>query len=365
MPIPTPQAVHGIDGRHRSERRRRRRPAHLHRAQGRDEPHHLLGREHQRSARRRHAECRRRDDRRRGGRGVLVRARRRTARSTAGATTTTASSRSAATPCARPPRPFPASRTSARWPPAARTTAPRPTTRTARGRCSAGARTAAVSSAICRRPTRPRRRASRRWQPVGIAAGRAHTCAFGADKELRCWGSGASGQLGQPPGSDMVITSPTVTDLGGPEGGDGVYAVGGRRVAHLRGRDDLGVGPLLRPQRRRPARQRHAGRPGRSGPGAVAARQAEDAGGGRRAHLRARRRARSGAGAAATRVSWATELGVEHATPTAIALGDGVTRRRTRSSRARRTPARWRAGGSSAGDATPTDRWARRCRCRC
>ncbi len=62
-------------------------------------------------------------------------------------------------------------------------------------------------------------------QPVGIAAGRAHTCAFGADKELHCWGSGAAGQLGQPPGSDMVITSPTITDLGGPEGGDGVYAV--------------------------------------------------------------------------------------------------------------------------------------------
>jgi alpha-tubulin suppressor-like RCC1 family protein len=62
-------------------------------------------------------------------------------------------------------------------------------------------------------------------QPVAIAAGRAHTCAFGADKELRCWGSGASGQLGQPPGNDMVITSPTITDLGGPEGGDGVYAV--------------------------------------------------------------------------------------------------------------------------------------------
>ena len=62
-------------------------------------------------------------------------------------------------------------------------------------------------------------------EPVAIAAGRAHTCAFGADKELRCWGSGASGQLGQSPGSDMVITSPTITDLGGPEGGDGVYAV--------------------------------------------------------------------------------------------------------------------------------------------
>jgi len=61
--------------------------------------------------------------------------------------------------------------------------------------------------------------------PVGIAAGRAHTCAYGADKELRCWGWGAAGQLGQPPGSDMVITSPTITDLGGPEGGDGVYAV--------------------------------------------------------------------------------------------------------------------------------------------
>ena len=62
-------------------------------------------------------------------------------------------------------------------------------------------------------------------QPVGIAAGRAHTCAFAADKELRCWGWGASGQLGQAPGNDMVITSPAVTDLGGPGGGDGVYAV--------------------------------------------------------------------------------------------------------------------------------------------
>jgi len=62
-------------------------------------------------------------------------------------------------------------------------------------------------------------------QPIGIAAGQAHTCAFAADKELRCWGAGAAGQLGQPPGMDNVITSPTVTDLGGVPGGDGVYAV--------------------------------------------------------------------------------------------------------------------------------------------
>jgi alpha-tubulin suppressor-like RCC1 family protein len=62
-------------------------------------------------------------------------------------------------------------------------------------------------------------------QPTGIAAGQAHTCAFPADKQLRCWGWGASGQLGQEPGNDMVVTVPTVTDLGGPSGGQGVYAV--------------------------------------------------------------------------------------------------------------------------------------------
>jgi alpha-tubulin suppressor-like RCC1 family protein len=62
-------------------------------------------------------------------------------------------------------------------------------------------------------------------EPVGIAAGQAHTCAFAADKALRCWGWGASGQLGQDPGNDMVVTVPTLTDLGGPTGGQGVYAV--------------------------------------------------------------------------------------------------------------------------------------------
>ncbi|HXU05604.1 MAG TPA: RCC1 repeat-containing protein [Polyangia bacterium] len=63
------------------------------------------------------------------------------------------------------------------------------------------------------------------FAPIGIAADRAHTCAFAADRELRCWGSGASGQLGEPAGMDMVVTAPAITDLGGPEGGDGVFAV--------------------------------------------------------------------------------------------------------------------------------------------
>jgi alpha-tubulin suppressor-like RCC1 family protein len=62
-------------------------------------------------------------------------------------------------------------------------------------------------------------------QPVEIAAGSAHTCAFAADKQLRCWGWGASGQLGVNPGFDMVVTTPTETDLFPPEGGDGVFAV--------------------------------------------------------------------------------------------------------------------------------------------
>src|SRR4029079_10062839 len=61
--------------------------------------------------------------------------------------------------------------------------------------------------------------------PVGIAAGRAHTCAFAADKELRCWGWGASGQLGQAPGTERVIAPPAVTALGGPGRGECVYAV--------------------------------------------------------------------------------------------------------------------------------------------
>ena len=126
-------------------------------------------------------------------------------------------------------------------------------------------------------------------EPVAIAAGRAHTCAFGADKAAALLGIGrlrpARPAAGQRHGHH-------VTDDHGPRRPGRRrrrLRGGGRRVAHLRGRDDLGVGPLLRPQRRRPARQRDEGRRGRSGPGAVAARQAEDAGGGRRAHLRARR----------------------------------------------------------------------------
>jgi alpha-tubulin suppressor-like RCC1 family protein len=62
-------------------------------------------------------------------------------------------------------------------------------------------------------------------QPIGIAAGGAHTCAFAADKQLRCWGSGASGQLGVNPGFDMVVTTPMEIHLVRPEGGDGVFAV--------------------------------------------------------------------------------------------------------------------------------------------
>jgi len=63
-------------------------------------------------------------------------------------------------------------------------------------------------------------------EPIGIAAGSAHTCAFPAiDRQLRCWGLGASGQLGLEPGFDMVITVPTTKDLSPPEGGDGVFAV--------------------------------------------------------------------------------------------------------------------------------------------
>ena len=61
--------------------------------------------------------------------------------------------------------------------------------------------------------------------PEGIAAGAEHTCAFAADGELRCWGSGSSGQLGLDPGGDGVITIPALKDLGGPDGGDGVFAV--------------------------------------------------------------------------------------------------------------------------------------------
>jgi alpha-tubulin suppressor-like RCC1 family protein len=68
-------------------------------------------------------------------------------------------------------------------------------------------------------------RISTTLQPIGIAAGGAHTCAFPADKELRCWGWGASGQLGLAPGSDRVITVPTIKDLVPPVGGDGVFAV--------------------------------------------------------------------------------------------------------------------------------------------
>lgn len=63
-------------------------------------------------------------------------------------------------------------------------------------------------------------------QPIGIAAGAAHTCAFlSVDRQLRCWGAGASGQLGLSPGADAVITTPTVTDLVPPQGNDGVFAV--------------------------------------------------------------------------------------------------------------------------------------------
>jgi alpha-tubulin suppressor-like RCC1 family protein len=64
-------------------------------------------------------------------------------------------------------------------------------------------------------------------QLSGLAAGAAHTCAIGADRQLRCWGWGAAGQLGQEAGIDMVITVPTATDLVPPEGGDGVFAVAG------------------------------------------------------------------------------------------------------------------------------------------
>jgi len=61
--------------------------------------------------------------------------------------------------------------------------------------------------------------------PVQIAAGRAHTCAFPADRQLRCWGWGASGQLGRDPAPNDVFAVPTVTDLSPPDGGDGLYAV--------------------------------------------------------------------------------------------------------------------------------------------
>ena len=125
------------------------------------------------------------------------------------------------------PRPCPAWRTSARWRPAARTTARPPTTPTARARCSAGARTAAASSATARSVDAPARDAHRRrWQPIGIAAGGAHTCAFAADKAAALLGLGRLRPArAATRASTWSSPSRPITDLGGPEGGDGVFAV--------------------------------------------------------------------------------------------------------------------------------------------
>ena len=366
-PIPTPQPVPGA-GRDRSDGRRRRRAAHLHRAPGRG-TRHLLGRERQRPARRRHADRRDADRRRRRGRGVLVRARQRRRRSSAGATTTTASSRSAATPCARRPRRCPAWRTSARWPPAARTTARPPTTPTARGRCSAGARTAAASWATARRPTRPTAtRISSLAADRDRRRPRAHLRLRGRTRQLRCWGWGASGQLGQTAGHDMVVTvadrhrprrrpraatacsrsrpAPSHTCVGATISAS-VLCFGLNADGQLGNGDDGRHGRLPTRCRSRRSASRRRWPPATRTP------------------ARSTRTARSGAGGAATRASWATARPSSTRRRRRSTLGkrrhDGGRDHRRRGAHLR---ARGRAG-PRAGDATPTGSWARRCRRRC
>ena len=207
----------------------------------------------------------------------------------------------------------------ARWPPAARTPARPPTTPAGRARCSAGARTAAASSATARRSTRGRRRASRRWSRPGSPPARGTPARSPTDKQLRCWGWGASGQLGQPAGFDMVVTVPTATDSVSPRGRRRRVRGRRRRLAHLRRRHHLRVGALLRPQRRRPARQRRPSairadpaRCRRCSADALASRRA---GRRRRAHLRARRRRGHLVLGARRRGPARRREGIEHASP--------------------------------------------------
>ena len=190
---------HRRDRRCGSDRRRGRRAAHLHRARaGRRRPRHLLGRERQRAARRRHAD---RPTPRRivgGGRGRFRARSPPTARSTAGATTTSASSRIGGDTVRATPVQVPglATRGRARRRRRAhlrhrrrhRTARQRPVLlgrerqRPARRRIADRRARAGAHHRRCRRPN--------------IAAGGAHTCAIAADRQLRCWGGGAAGQLG-------------------------------------------------------------------------------------------------------------------------------------------------------------------------
>ena len=75
------------------------------------------------------------------------------------------------------------------------------------------------------RPTRPTpTRIARRWRRRSPPAA-PHTCAFAATRQLCCWGCGGSGQLGRPTRQSTWSSRPDGRGLGGPEGGDGVYAV--------------------------------------------------------------------------------------------------------------------------------------------
>ncbi len=94
---------------------------------------------------------------------------------------------------------------------------------------------------------------------------------FAADRKLRCWGWGASGQLGRDAGIRHGRHRPDRHRSGSPRGQRRRVRGRGGRLAHLRRRDDLGLAALLRPERRRPAGQRNARRSGRPRHGAVAA----------------------------------------------------------------------------------------------
>ena len=149
-----------------------------------------------------------RDRRRRAGAASRARSPA-TARSSAGATTTTASSRSAATPCARRPRPFPGlAHVGALAAGGAHNCATADDANGARalfcwganGSSQLGNGSSTDAPAAARIVVAGTRSASR--------PARAHTCAFAADKTAACWGSGRL-RPARPadPGSDMVITS--------------------------------------------------------------------------------------------------------------------------------------------------------------